>query len=286
MGVDPNNHRMDVLTEEYLVEYAEHLATIRADLLSITKGSGDIDPRELVNCVFRAVHSVRGASFLGLAKIGTLAQKMEDVVALIHSHQMVLTSYRIGVLLLATDRLQQLVQNSGTSNQADIGSIMAALERLHPNTEAAGDRSPASGPDQPVQDGRPLRMLVVEDDAASRILLKTFLSRFGDCDVAVNGREAVEAFRSTAARRLKYDLICIDIMMPEMDGREAVRQMRAMEEAEGTLPACGARIVMLTAVDDMKEVIESFQDFSDAYLIKPINLASLVRHMKSAHLVP
>jgi DNA-binding response OmpR family regulator len=43
---------------------------------------------------------------------------------------------------------------------------------------------------------------------------------------------------------------------------------------------------MLTAVDDMKEVIESFQNFSDAYLIKPINLASLVRHMKSAHLVP
>jgi two-component system chemotaxis response regulator CheY len=85
----------------------------------------------------------------------------------------------------------------------------------------------------------------------------------------------VEAFRSTAARHLKYDLICIDIMMPEMEWTRGCPADKGNRRSRGHITG-GASIVMLTAVDDMNEVIESFQDFSDAYLIKPINLASLV----------
>ena len=44
---------------------------------------------------------------------------------------------------------------------------------------------------------------------------KSFLSRYGECDVAANGREAVEAFRSRADRRAPYDLICMDIAVPK-----------------------------------------------------------------------
>ena len=135
------------------------------------------------------------------------------------------------------------------------------------------------------QRGRHLRMLLVEDDFASRLLLQTFLSRYGECHIAVNGREAVEAFRSALERGQRYDLICMDIMMPEMDGREAVRQVRAMEEAHGILSTYGAKIIMTTAVDDIKEVIRCFQELCDAYLVKPIDLAKLLSHMKSYQLV-
>jgi two-component system, chemotaxis family, chemotaxis protein CheY len=73
----------------------------------------------------------------------------------------------------------------------------------------------------------------VEDDFATRLLLQTFLSRYGECHIAVNGREALEAFGSALERGEGYDLIFMDIMMPEMDGREALRQVRAAEAAHG-----------------------------------------------------
>jgi two-component system chemotaxis response regulator CheY len=267
----------DALALELLAECRGHLTAIRADLLSIAKHPAEIAAQQLVNRVFRAVHSVRAVAFLGLVKISELAQKMEDVLALIRIREMVLNSYRVGILLLASDRLDQLLQNSGRSNHADIGLIVAALERLYPNGQLA------SG--QVLQDNRPVRMLAVDDDLSSRLLLKSFLSRYGECDVAANGREAVEAFRSRAERRQPYDLICMDITMPELDGREAVRQLRALEEADCISPARGVKIIIMTTIEDMKEMIGCFQDFSDAYLIKPINLVNLLRHLKACQLV-
>jgi two-component system chemotaxis response regulator CheY len=80
-----------------------------------------------------------------------------------------------------------------------------------------------------------MRALLVEDDFASRLLLQTFLFRFGECHAAANGREAVEVFRASWEMGLPYDLICMDVMMPEMDGCEAVRQIRAQEQARGIL---------------------------------------------------
>jgi two-component system chemotaxis response regulator CheY len=77
----------------------------------------------------------------------------------------------------------------------------------------------------------------------------------------------------------------MDIMMPEMDGREAVRQVRAMEEAQGVLSTNGAKIIMTTAVNEVKDVIRCFQDLCDAYLVKPIDLAQLLAHMRSYKLV-
>jgi two-component system chemotaxis response regulator CheY len=125
-----------------------------------------------------------------------------------------------------------------------------------------------------------LRILLVEDDFACRFLLQTFLGRFGQCHVAVNGREAVETFRVATELAQPYDLICMDIMMPEMDGREAVRQIRSFEEARGILSTFGAKIFMTTTVQQVKEVFLCFKELCDAYLMKPIDLAQLQSQMR------
>jgi two-component system chemotaxis response regulator CheY len=130
-----------------------------------------------------------------------------------------------------------------------------------------------------------MKTLIVEDDFTSRLLLQTFLSRYGECHIAVNGKEAVQAFRAALEGGTKYDLICMDIMMPEMDGREAVRQIRNLEESLEIRSSSGAKIIMTTALNDIKQVARCFEELCDAYLMKPINLAELLKHVKSYHLV-
>jgi two-component system chemotaxis response regulator CheY len=130
-----------------------------------------------------------------------------------------------------------------------------------------------------------MRTLIVEDDFTSRLLLQTFLSPYGDCHIAVNGKEAVAAFRAAQKSGKYYDLICMDIMMPEMDGQAAVREIRAIEEAGGTLSSSGVKIIMTTAVDDVKSVVKSFKSLCDAYLFKPIDTQKLLCHIRELHLV-
>jgi two-component system chemotaxis response regulator CheY len=65
-----------------------------------------------------------------------------------------------------------------------------------------------------------------------------------------------------------------------------VKQVRALEESRGTLSSCGARIIMTTAVSDFREVARCFEELCDAYLVKPIDLSKLLKHLRSYQLVP
>ncbi len=277
----------DEIAAEYLAESREHLVDIEKDLLSIEQAGAAVDD-EQVNRVFRAVHSIKGgAGFFDLLKIRELAHQTEEVLALIRSGKIAATPTRVSVLLRATDRLNELVQNPATSNEADISGIVAALDRLRTDDPPPiVDASRAAAPVIHEPRGpRPLRVLVVEDDFACRLLLQTFLSGYGECHIAVNGKEAVEAFGSAADRGQPYDLICMDIMMPEMDGRETVHRIRAHEEARGILSHYGAKIIMTTTLREMREIIRCFRELCDAYLMKPVDLGALLGKMKSLHLV-
>jgi two-component system chemotaxis response regulator CheY len=268
------------LTGEYLAESLDHLATVETELLALEAGGLGADAEGL-HRIFRAIYTIKGgAGMLELGKIGELAHQMESVLAVIRSGNVAPAPDRVRVLLQATDRIRELIQDPGTSDQADTSDLMAALvtlceDRL-PGAGTATGQAPAAGT---------LRALLVEDDFSSRLVLQTFLSRYGECHVAVNGREAVQAARSALERGQRYDLICMDIMMPEMNGREAVRQIRTLEVEHGILSTYGAKIVMTTAVDDIKEVIRCFQELCDGYLVKPIDLNLLLNQMKSYQLL-
>jgi len=130
-----------------------------------------------------------------------------------------------------------------------------------------------------------MRSLIVEDDFTSRFLLQTLLTPYGECHAAVNGREAIEAYRLAKELGAAFDLICMDIMMPEMDGQAALAKIRALEQQAGTSPGAEAKIIMVTAVPDIKVMSESFQLGCDAYLRKPVDRAELLRYLTSFGLV-
>jgi two-component system chemotaxis response regulator CheY len=130
-----------------------------------------------------------------------------------------------------------------------------------------------------------MKTLIVEDDFTCRLLLQGFLSGFGECHVAVNGNEAVVAFKLAMSRGSPYDLICMDIMMPDMDGNEALKVVRALESERGILSSRGVKIIMTTSLSDTRQVVGAFRSLCDAYLVKPVDTAELLRHLRSLGLV-
>ncbi|HUI79408.1 MAG TPA: response regulator [Bryobacteraceae bacterium] len=267
----------DELVQEYLADSSGSLAALESDLLAIEKNGAIID-RGLLGRALLAAHTVKvGADFFELTKIRVLADQTEDALRYIRDGKMVPTPDRIRVMLAATDQLRQMVDHAETSNQVDITPSLAALNQV------CGDRSDRT--DSSREQSRKPHVLLAEDDPTNRFVLQTFLSRYGECHIAINGEEAVEAVRCALQQGLRYDLICMDILMPEMNGRDAVRKIRALEEAHGILSTSGAKIIMTTTVDDVKEVIRCFKELCDAYLVKPIDLAKLLACMKSFQLV-
>ncbi|MBW2107455.1 MAG: chemotaxis protein CheW [Deltaproteobacteria bacterium] len=117
----------DETLQMYVEESQEHLADIESDLLAIEQGGADID-EELVNKVFRAAHSIKGgAGFMGLTNIKELAHKMENVLGMIRSREMVPNPEIVNILLLASDALRDLIGNAVESNDIDVSEHIEAL---------------------------------------------------------------------------------------------------------------------------------------------------------------
>jgi len=130
-----------------------------------------------------------------------------------------------------------------------------------------------------------MKTLIVEDDFTSRLLLQEFLKSYGPSHIAVNGNEAVEAVRLALEASERYDLICLDIMMPELDGQAALMQIRDLEKAKGIWSSSGSKVVMTTALGDMKNVARAFEGFADAYLTKPIDKTKLLDTLRQLALI-
>lgn len=115
-----------------------------------------------------------------------------------------------------------------------------------------------------------MRILVVEDDFISRRLLCRYLQTVAECDVAVNGNEAIGAFKQILQGGERYDLVCLDIMMPGMDGQETLKRLRAIEHEQGVTDAERTKVIMTTALEDHDNVLAAFTNACDGYVIKPI----------------
>lgn len=129
-----------------------------------------------------------------------------------------------------------------------------------------------------------MNILVVEDDFISRRLLCRYLEGLGTCDVAINGKEAVDAVHEALHQRNHYQLICLDIMMPCMSGQDALTIIRELELEHGLAVGQGARIIMTTALEDHVNVRKAFKGSADGYVVKPIEKRKLFKLLEELDL--
>jgi two-component system, chemotaxis family, chemotaxis protein CheY len=123
-----------------------------------------------------------------------------------------------------------------------------------------------------------MKILVVDDEYISRILLTEMLSAYGTCHTAADGMEAVAILQDAFAAGERFDLVCLDIMMPGIDGQEVLLLIRKMEEERHILGI--TKVIMTTALNDSKNIIRAFTlGGCQAYLTKPINRDKLVQNL-------
>jgi two-component system chemotaxis response regulator CheY len=126
-----------------------------------------------------------------------------------------------------------------------------------------------------------MKILIVDDSFLSREMLKDALCRFGDCTMAANGEEAIQAFEMAAAKKTPYDLICMDIKMPVLNGDEALIKIRELEKKAGVPLAKEVKVIMTTACDDPKTVVGSYyKGGATSYLVKPYDTESVLAELQ------
>ncbi|MBF0417841.1 MAG: response regulator [Magnetococcales bacterium] len=131
-----------------------------------------------------------------------------------------------------------------------------------------------------------MKILIADDDVNSRVILTTILAEHGSCHEVGNGVEAVEAFKVALEKREPFQLVCMDIMMPEMDGQDAVLAIRALEKVHLVSSNDEAVVIMTTALDTLDSIIRSFdQGGCNAYLGKPIRRAALLEKIRNYGLI-
>jgi len=130
-----------------------------------------------------------------------------------------------------------------------------------------------------------MKTLLVDDDFTNSLLLQKYVQPYGMTHIAVNGREAVDAAFQARESGEPYDLICLDIMMPEMDGQEALKLIRKDETEAGILLGEGSKVLMTSGLIDGNNFMQAFIESCDGYLVKPIVKANFLKELRKLSLI-
>lgn len=131
-----------------------------------------------------------------------------------------------------------------------------------------------------------MHTLIVEDEFSSRQILQEILSPYGPCDVAINGQQAVDSFRLALTESNPYHLICMDLLLPIMNGQQALRQIRQIEKDLGVISANKTKVIIATGLSDSEQVVDAiYKGGACSYFVKPIQIAAFLKELKALGLI-
>jgi two-component system chemotaxis response regulator CheY len=120
-----------------------------------------------------------------------------------------------------------------------------------------------------------MKILIVDDDLINRKFLNAMLTGLGEIEMAKNGYEAIEKVKQSLDKNAVFHVIFLDIMMPDLNGIEALEEIRSAEAQHGIHLNDGAKIVMVTALADKQNVLSAFSKGCEYYLVKPVQQAKV-----------
>ncbi|HMM38236.1 MAG TPA: response regulator [Desulfovibrio sp.] len=125
------------------------------------------------------------------------------------------------------------------------------------------------------------RVLIVEDNAVNREFLLAVLSRHGECATAPSGEDALELFQRTLLEGTPFDLVFMDVLLPGMDGLQALERIRDLERSAGRVEGNGAKVVVATALDDDQYAARAFsQDQAVSFIAKPLSVDRILSGLR------
>lgn len=130
-----------------------------------------------------------------------------------------------------------------------------------------------------------MKILIAEDDLASRRFLSKFLSQYGEVDIVVDGLEALDAYLMGIKEKDPYDLICLDIMMPKVDGVKVLKAIREYESKQNLQPELRVKVIMTTALAETDFVNQAFEIGCEAYAAKPIDTNKMFEVIRKLGLI-
>lgn len=175
-----------------------------------------------------------------------------------------------GLNLPFTVPLKSLVEGD-----ALIGIAMMQAPQYNENASSKGPKQY----DNPMPDI--MRTLIVDDKERNRLVLEKILSDYGTCESSRDGREAIEAFQAAWEGGTPFDLVCLDLQMPDIDGYKVLKIMRAMEKKMNIEESERCRIIVVSASYDPVSKKLSQTLGSDAYVLKPIDQNQLLECIKT-----
>ncbi len=131
-----------------------------------------------------------------------------------------------------------------------------------------------------------MKVLVVDDEVVSRKKMIKILGKYGVCEEAENGREAIEKFSVNAVDGTdSYDLITLDISMPDISGLDVLERIRNIEKEKSVEKEQQVKILMVTAKSEKETVRQSIESGCNDYVIKPFNNQSMQIKLVRAGLI-
>lgn len=130
-----------------------------------------------------------------------------------------------------------------------------------------------------------MRIMIVDDDPISRAVLVKVLQDIGTYDEIANGTEAIQAFEASVAGKDRYDLITLDISMPDISGLTVLYKMRKIEDQYQIDDVDRAKIVMVTADDKREHIKTAIAEKCTYYIVKPFNKNEVLEKFKRQKII-